>query len=387
MYPLSYIDARLRQARVPGPGLMTSTSRHERVRWRAPGSFTLVGGGPDGNEGLAVSLAVDRTCAATVRTLRESVLLLRSARPEARAITTLAELSPGRPAGWAGYVVGVIWALRRRGVRLPGLAIEIDNNAPVGAGLASSAALTCSVACALDDLLGLEHGRRELLAVATTAANDFVGAQAEGPGLLAALYGRDGHLLMCDLRSLHATPVPFDLDTKGLSLLAVDTRFSKRLDDGEYESRRAGREQAARILGVTALRDVTDLGAALARLPAGPLRGYVRHVVTENARVLAAADLLRSGSGGRLGPLLNASHDSLRDDYRVSSAGLDLAVDTLRGIGALGARMTDSGTVIALIDNGLVSTASAAVGLAFAAEGYRRPQAFLVFPSRGAGRA
>jgi hypothetical protein len=103
-----------------------------------------------------------------------------------------------------------------------------------------------------------------------------------------------------------------------------------------------------------ALRDVTDLETALAKLPAGPLHGYVRHVVTENDRVLAAAELLRSGASREIGPLMNASHDSLRDDYRVSTAELDLAVETLRGMGAHGARMTGGGfggTVIALVDS------------------------------------
>jgi galactokinase len=139
-----------------------------------------------------------------------------------------------------------------------------------------------------------------------------------------------------------------------------------------------------------ALRDVTDLETALAKLPAGPLHGYVRHVLTENDRVLAAAELLRSGASREIGPLMNASHDSLRDDYRVSTAELDLAVETLRGMGAHGARMTGGGfggTVIALVDSDRAHTASAAVSLAFEAEGCRRPQAFVVYPSRGAYRA
>jgi galactokinase len=334
-------------------------------------------------------LAIDLTCAATARTLDEPVLLLRSVRPGAQARVALADLSPGHPEGWAGYICGVVWALLRRGIELPGLAIEIDSNVPAGAGLASSAALMCSVASAINDLLGLGLSRHDRLEVTLSAENDFSGAATRGTGQLAALYGSAGNVLFCDLRDLDVTPVPFDFRAARLSLLAIDTGISPSHADAEYGAR-AGCEQAAKILGVRALRDVTDLGAALARLQAGPLRGYVRHMVTENRRVLEAAQLLRGGAIDLIGPLMNASHDSLRDDYRASTPELDLAVETLRAMGALGARMTSGGTggtVIALIDSGLADTAFAAVRLMFQAKGYPPPQAFTVRPSRGAYRA
>jgi galactokinase len=187
------------------------------------------------------------------------------------------------------------------------------------------------------------------------------------------------------MRDLDVTPVPFDFKAARLSLLAIDTGISHSHADADYGVRRAGCEQAARSLGVQALRDVTDLEAALAMVQTGPLRGYVRHVVTENFRVLEAAQLLRGGAIDLIGPLMNGSHDSLRDDYRVSTAELDLAVETLRAMGALGARMTGGGfggTVIALLDRGLADTAFAAVRLMFQARGYPPPQAFLVRPSR-----
>jgi galactokinase len=369
---------------------VSTAARHEGVRWRAPGRVNLIGDHTDYNEGFAMPLAIDRTCAATARTLDEPVLLLRSVRPEAQARVALAELSPGHPDGWAGYIGGVVWSLLRRGIELPGLAIEIDSNVPMGAGLASSAALTCSVASSINDLLGLGLGRRDRLEVAVSAENDFVGAPTGGMDQLAALYGSAGNVLFCDMRDLDVTPVPFDFKTARLTLLAIDTGITHSHAGGEYGARRAGCAQAARILGVQALCDVTDLEAALAMLPAGPLRGYVRHVVTENERVLAAAQVLRGGAIDRIGPLMNASHDSLRDDYLVSTPELDLAVETLRAMGALGARMTGGGfggTVIALLDSGLTDKAFGAVRLIFAVRGYPPPRAFTVHPSRGAYRA
>ena len=369
---------------------MITAVRHEGVRWRAPGCINLIGDHTGYNGGFAMPLAIDRTCAATARTLDEPVLLLRSVRPEAQARVALADLSPGHPDGWAGYIGGVVWALLRRGIELPGLAIEIDSDVPMGAGLASSAALTCSVASAINDLLGLGLSRRDRLEVAVSAGSDFAGTRDGGTGQLAALYGSAGNVLFCDLRDLDVTPVPFDFKAARLTLLAIGTGISHPHADAEYGARRAGCEQAARSLGVPTLRDLTDLNAALARLQAGPLRGYVRHVVTENRRVLEAAQLLRGGAIDLIGPLMNASHDSLRDDYRASTPELDLAVETLRAMGALGARMTGGGTggtVIALLDSGLADMAFAAVRLMFAARGYPPPQAFVLRPSRGAYRA
>ena len=129
-----------------------------------------------------------------------------------------------------------------------------------------------------------------------SAENNFVGAPTGGMDQLAALHGKDGNVLFCDMRTLAVTPIPFDLTAAGLSLLAIDTGISHSHAGGEYGARRAGCEQAAETLGVRALRDVTDLGATLAMLPDGPLRGYVRHVVTENGRVLRTAELLSSGA-------------------------------------------------------------------------------------------
>ena len=152
-----------------------------------------------------------------------------------------------------------------------------------------------------------------------SAENNFVGAPTGGMDQLAALHGKNGNVLFCDMRTLAVTPIPFDLTAAGLSLLAIDTGISHSHAGGEYGARRAGCEQAAETLGVRALRDVTDLGAALAMLPDGPLRGYVRHVVTENGRVLRTAELLSSGAVRQIGPLRNASHaasDAIRQKLR-----------------------------------------------------------------------
>ena len=172
-------------------------------------------------------------------------------------------------------------------------------------------------------------------------------------------------------------------------MLVVDTRAPHRLVDGEYAARRASCERAAALLGVPALRDVSDLDAALAALPNDELRQRTRHVVTENARVLAVVDLLRAGRVRDIGPLLTASHVSMRDDYEITVPEVDVAVEIALSAGAYGARMTGGGfggCVLALVDADATDAVATAVADAFAAKGFQPPASFVAIPSDGAAR-
>jgi galactokinase len=204
---------------------------------------------------------------------------------------------------------------------------------------------------------------------------------------LASLNCTAGNALFCDMRSLSVEQVPLDLAAEGLVLLVIDTRAEHRHADGEYGKRRAGCERAAAALGVPALRDVTDLDAALRALDDEELRRYVRHVVTEDQRVLDTVDVLRNGRVRDIGPLLSASHASLRDDYQVSAPELDTAVETAQEAGALGARMTGGGfggAAIALVADDRVVAVTDAVTDTFDARGFGTPRVFPVLPADGA---
>ncbi len=356
------------------------------VTWTAPGRVNLIGEHTDYNAGYCLPFAIEAGCTATVVPRTDQIVALRSAQQPEPVRESLTELQPGRD-GWAGYPLGVVWTLRARGFDVPGLTIELDSDVPVGAGLSSSAALVCSVATAVNDLLQLELAADELLAVTRAAENEFVGAPTGGMDQLAALRCTAGHALFCDMRSLDTQQVPFVLDR--LALLVVDTKAEHRHADGEYRRRRAGCEEAARQLGVPALRDVDDLDAALRLLTDDELRRYTRHVVTENARVLETVAALRTGELDAVGPLLTASHDSMRDDFRITGPELDLAQQTLLSAGASGSRLTGGGfggCVIALIAAELVTAADAAVRAAFAARGFTEPHPFTVQPVAGAHR-
>jgi galactokinase len=243
----------------------------------------------------------------------------------------------------------------------------------------------------VDHVLGLGLSADDLLAVTRSVENDFVGAPTGGLDQLAALRCTAGHALLCDMRSLEVRQVPFDLDAAGLAVLVIDTHAHHEHATGEYGVRRAGCEEAARRLGVPSLRDidVATLDDALGRLSDDTLRRYVRHVVTENDRVLQTVERLDRGDVAAIGPLLTASHASLRDDYRVTVDELDVAAETALAAGAYGARMTGGGfggSVIALLDHERVEGCATAIAQTFAARGFTAPGTFLARASAGAHR-
>jgi galactokinase len=350
----------------------------------------LIGEHTDYNAGFALPFALEQGCTATVeRSAAPEIAVSSSQRtePVTAPLASLREVD----VGWAGYPIGVVWAMRERGIDVPGLRIQVDSSVPPGSGLSSSAALVCSVATAANDLLGLGLDLGELLAITRSAENDFVGAPTGGLDQLAALNCTAGHVLLCDMRSLALRQVPFDPAAAGLAMLVIDTRSDHKHATGEYGKRRAACEQAARLLGVDALRDIDPAGldAALASLSDDVLRRCVRHVVTEDDRVLRTVELLERGDIAAIGPLLTASHDSLRDDYRVTIPELDVAVTAALSTGALGARMTGGGfggSVIALVPADRADACADAVTAAFAAHGFNAPAAFRAEAMPGAHR-
>ncbi len=328
--------------------------RDPDVAWRAPGRVNLIGEHTDYNDGFVLPLALTLDTRVDAAARPDRVLRMASVQSDEPSISVdLDALAPGSVTGWAAYVAGTAWALQSHGIALPGADLLVDGTLPRGAGLSSSASLECSTAGALLALAGTELALADVALLAQKAENDFVGMPCGIMDQFASTHARAGHLLLLDTRSLVVEHIPFDLAAEGLSLLVVDTRAPHALVDGEYAARRSACEEAARILGLAALRDVVDLDAALLALPDDVLRRRVRHVVTENARVLEVVGLLRSGDVRAIGPSLTASHVSLRDDYEVSCPELDLAVATALAAGAYGARMTGGGfggSVIALVD-------------------------------------
>jgi galactokinase len=272
---------------------------------------------------------------------------------------------------------------------VPGARLRIRSDVPVGAGLSSSHALECAVLTALCDLGSLDVPMADRPRLVQRAENEYVGAPTGSMDQTASLLCRAGYALFLDCRSMAIEHIPFDLAAVNLAILVIDTKAPHRHSDGEYAVRRRSCEEAARILGIHALRDVEDLDAALGALPDDVMRRRVRHVVTENQRVLDTVALLRSGRYGDIGPLLTASHASMRDDYEITVPEVDTAVSAALDAGAYGARMTGGGfggCVLALIDAPATDTVGTAVAKAFADAGFTAPAAFPAVPSGGAER-
>jgi galactokinase len=367
------------------------TGRSPDGVWSSPGRVNLIGEHTDYNDGFALPFAIEARVWVAVSRRDDGVIRTRSLQqPGGDGEVTLDQLAPGRPSGWAAHVAGVVWAARRAGHQVSGLDVVVDGRVPLGGGLASSHALECAVATALADLHGNALGAEDLARLSLVTENDFVGAPTGMMDQLASLSCVAGHALLIDNRTLAVEQVPLDPAPAGLRLLVLDTRVHHDHAVGGYGERRAACERAAGLLGLPALRDVSvdELDPALARLPED-LRRQVRHVVTENARVLDAVAALRAGDWPSLGALMDASHESLRDDYEVSSPELDVAVDAARAGGALGARMTGGGfggSVVALLPAAAVADATAGAVAAFAEQGWATPSALEVTASEGARR-
>ncbi|MCW1249997.1 galactokinase [Acaricomes phytoseiuli] len=357
--------------------------------WQAPGRVNLIGEHADYNEGFVLPFAIDRSASVAIRRRNDQRVRIASSYPFSEPVET--ELSRlGEARGWSAYILGAAWALREQGAELDGFDLYLDSTVPSGAGLSSSAALESATALALNELSGAGLSREELVLIGQRAENEIVGAPTGILDQSASLLATEGHAVFLDCRSRAFDPVPLDLADAGLAFLVIDTNVSHSHADGGYRERRASCEAGARALGVPALRDLgpEDLVRAAELLDAETFC-RVRHVVTENERVLQTVSLLRAAGPTEIGSLLNESHRSMRDDFEISCPELDLAVATALKAGALGSRMTGGGfggSAIALTSWDRMDGIGSAILRAFAGAGFARPDLFPVLPGPGAHR-
>jgi len=314
--------------------------------FRAPGRVNLIGEHTDYNEGFVLPAAIGFSCWVGIAPRDDRKLVLYSENFREMHEASLDELGTGS-GNWTDYPLGVAWALQDAGYRLRGANLYIAGDVPLGAGLSSSAAIEVSSGYALLSVAGHAVDRTELAKLCQRAENEFVGARVGIMDQFVSCHGRAGHALMIDCRSLEyrALKVP-----PGMSLVICNTMVKHTIQAGEYNVRRAECEEAVRKLsaalpGIRSLRDVSmEQLVENRQLLTEALYRRCRHIILENGRVAAVAELFERGETHGLGELMAASHESMRDDYEISCRELDVMVEIAgRQRGVYGARMTGGG--------------------------------------------
>ena len=358
---------------------------------QAPGRVNLIGEHTDYNGGFVLPCAIGYQTLVAARKRQDRWVHVTAADfgGELDAFDLDAPITRHRSQPWANYVRGMVWALREAGVQISGADLAIAGNVPQGAGLSSSASLQVAVGQAFKTLLHLEEPDATALALlAQRAENSFVGCRCGIMDQLISARGAAGHALLIDCRSLEVTPVHLPED---VAVLIVDSRVQRGLVDSEYNTRRQQCEAAASHCGVAALRDIDSAGLQAHRdgLDTTVFR-RARHVVTENARTLAAAQALQSGDLEHMGLLMQQSHASMRDDFEITVPAIDHLVDIVSAVigGEGGARMTGGGfggCVVALLPERLIDQARTAVTTHYRSPTGELGIVYTCHPSAGAG--
>jgi galactokinase len=357
-------------------------------QWHAPARVNLIGEHTDYSGGLALPIAIDRGITIKARRRNDDTTRVWSLGQQAQFHHAGVHHSGAETVtGWAAYLAGVAWALNEKGIQPPALDLVLESDIPVGAGLSSSAALTCATALAMTTFAGVTLDREEIALIAAKAENDYVGAPTGLLDQFSVCFAEADHALLLDFSTdiPSAISIPAQWTQTGLTLAVIDTTSRHSHATGGYRTRREEVERAAAELGIEALGRVSL--DQVVSLSDPVLKARTQHVFTENARVRGAAKAMRENNWDVFGSMLTASHNSLRDDFHVSCPELDAAVEIALAQGALGARMTGGGfggCAIALIETGRVDELRSALESAYEARGWSRPEVFCVSPSAGA---
>lgn len=352
---------------------------------RAPGRVNLIGEHTDYNDGFVLPMAIDRAVYIALRPRADRQVRLYALDFDQTAAFDLDALARSG-GGWAEYVKGVAWALQDDGHALRGWEGVLAGDVPVGAGLSSSAATELATARAFTWLAELPWDPAQMALLAQRAENQWVGVNCGIMDQMISAAGQAGHALLIDCRSLATQAVPLP---PGTLAVVLDTATRRGLLDSAYNERRSQCEAAARHFGVPALRDVTlaQFSARADELD-DVTRRRARHVITENARTLDAADAMRRGDAATLGRLMDASHSSMRDDFEITNDQLNVMVACARQHPVCyGARMTGGGfggCAVALVRANAADDFVQATAACYRARTGLEPQVYVCAAAAGA---
>lgn len=353
---------------------------------RAPGRVNLIGEHTDYNDGFVLPMAIDRSVWIALRPRSDSRVVVHALDLDDVTAFSLDRLVRS-DVRWSAYLKGVGWALQEAGYKVGGWEGVLTGDVPRGAGLSSSAALELAAARAFAVASGLAWHPVEMAEFCQRAENEWVGVRCGIMDQMISGVGEAGHAVLIDCRSLKTRPVPLPAETV---VVVMDTGTRRGLLDSAYNERREQCEAAAAYFGVEALRDigVEELEEGATELEE-TVRRRARHVVTENARTLEAFEAMEEGDATRLGRLMDASHESLRDDFEVSSSELDAMVGCARRHrGCFGARMTGAGfggCAVAMVREAEGHDFAARVGACYQAAAGLSPGIYVCRAADGAG--
>lgn len=360
---------------------------------RAPGRVNLIGEHTDYNDGFVLPMAIEHDIRIALCPRKDRGVSLVSLNFDQQTTFSLDDLRhDDGTAPWSEYVRGVAWAMLEKGLPLRGMNAVIGGDVPIGAGLSSSAAMEVAAAWAFQVASSFRMNPVDMALLCQKAENVFVGMRCGIMDQFISVVGQRDHCVLIDCRSLtyEAAPLP-----RGYTFVICNSMVQRGLVDSAYNERRAQCEEGVRLLrrhlpAIRALRDVTlqDLERFKDDLPALTYR-RCRHVVGENARVLQSIEALRAGRAADFGRLMNASHDSLRDDYQVSRNELDTLVEIARATpGCLGSRLTGAGfggCTVNLVQTRAVNAFVARVGHEYANATGLTPEIYVSRAAAGAG--
>ncbi|MBI5034275.1 MAG: galactokinase [Chloroflexi bacterium] len=374
--------------------LRTEFTKHFSVSpkhiFRAPGRVNLIGEHTDYNDGFVLPIAIDRAMLIAARKRNDRIvrmvaLDLREAQAEFSLDAPIERVEKNK---WSNYVRGVAWAMQARGLLLSGVDLMMHGDVPIGSGLSSSAALEVCTATMFREMSELEISKLEIVRLCQRAENEFVGVKSGIMDQFISALAQTDSALLIDCRDLSYQNVTLP---HGVTFVVCDTSKRRGLVDSEYNTRRAECEQAAKFFGVKALRDVSFDRFERSEKDLPPMVAKrARHVVTENARVLQAVEAAKQNDLTTFGKLMNASHESLRDDYQVSCAELDTMVEIARQQpGCLGARLTGAGfggCTVNLVEDKSVDAFVANVAREYQRQTGLTPQVYACHAMAGAGK-
>jgi galactokinase len=383
-------------------------------RWvvAAPGRVNLIGEHVDYNDGFVLPMAIERYCVIAAgmtndeaRMTNEAVqdnssFVIRHSSLTATVFSVAADdevtislTDPQRdpaPGHWSNYVAGVIAGCLDRGMQPAAFQAVIESSVPYGGGLSSSASLEVATATLMEAMSGAALGPVEKALLCQKAEHDYAGVPCGIMDQFASVMGQEGHLMLLDCRSRQLEQIP--LVNPGITVLIINTNVKHELSGGEYAQRRGQCESASRKLGVRSLRDATVAQLETQRDRLEPIEyRRARHVISEIERTAKAAAALQAGDWPEVGRLMYASHASLRNDYEVSCAELDLIVDLSRDLGpaggVLGARMTGGGfggCTVSLVESHKVDHVARHLAQSYRAKTGVEPSVLTSRPARGA---